>query len=231
MLVLIHGDNQVLSRQRLRDQISSFKSDLDLNQLDGKKLDLETLIEACESPLMFSQPRLVVIESLHSQPSKTKLLTLTQYLSTLTADQIHLILWEGKLLTATQLTPFKKFQVIPFKTSSLTFKFLDALKPGSALSYLPLYKQAVKVDTPEFVFYMLIRHIRLMSQSVSPQSSRLPGWQAAKLKAQLSSFTPAQFTLLHDALYDLDYRQKSGGTLLSLAAELELILSTFSDLR
>lgn len=230
MLVLIHGDNQVLSRERLQSQIATYKSGLDLHQLDGKKISLEDLLSACESPLMFTEPRLIVIESLHAQTSKTKLAQLVNYLASLQTNQVDLILWEGKLLTPSQLAPFKQFQIIPFKTSNLTFKFLDSLKPGETSRYLTLYKQAIQADTPEFVFYMLIRQLRLMSQSASPESSRLPGWQVGKLKSQLSSFTPTQFTQLHDALYDLDFRQKSGGTTFTLAAELELILSTFADL-
>jgi DNA polymerase III delta subunit len=235
MLILLHGENSVLSRNGLSDLVSQAKlrGTKDILHLDGSKLTLNELFEACETTSLFGTDRLVIIESLHSHRSKTTLKELINYLSTvhfilsLPKDRspTSLILWEPKPLSATQLKSLSNFETRLFKSSPLTFKFIDSLSPGKQTVFLPLYEPACLKDTPEFVFFMLARQVRLMLLCNYPES-KLPPWQIAKLKSQFRTFGEKAVLKLHDQLYDLDWRLKTGQTVLNLQSELGFILST-----
>jgi DNA polymerase III delta subunit len=213
MNFVLHGDNTVLSRNELNLLIKN-NSAKELLRLNGKKIDLNQLIEACEAGSLFGQERLVVIEELHSHPSKKTLSDLINYLSALGTEQLALVMWESKPLTPVQLKKLACFTPKLYKATSLTFNFVDSLD-------ISQFKFACEKDTPEFVFYMLARQIRLLLQL---PSLKLPPWQLGKLKSQSARFTPNQLITLHDQLTDLDWRLKSGQTALNLQGETELIL-------
>ena len=227
MLLILHGDNHILSRATLYQEIEIAKTRgvKDIVRLDGRHLSLNPLIEACETGSLFGTDRLVIIDSLHSCLSKKTLSELTSYLSSTIYDLRSIILWESKPLTPTQLKKLANFNARLYKTSKLTFKFLDCLLPGKARQFLLLFSQACQTDTPEFVFFMLARELRLLLQTFDP-NFKLPPWQQGKLQSQARAFGQTALVELHDKLQELDWRLKTGQTVLPLSSELSFLLST-----
>lgn len=225
MQVILHGDNTIHSRQALVHLKQTFKTsqpNVEIIYLNGKKLSLFDLIQATESPSLYGSDRLIILEDLFRCPSKTTLSQALQFLSDL-STQYSLIIWESKLIPVSQLKKLPHFTPQLFKYSSVTFKFLDQVYPRNALQYLPLYRSACLKDSPELVFHMLVRQLRLLI-TVSEPLNPLPPWQIGKIKKQAASFTSTQLIRLHDALTDLDWRNKSGQTVGTFASELETVL-------
>lgn len=185
MLRLIHGDNTVASRAELNRFIDSSKAAglEDFVRLQGKKITLNKLLEACETGSFFGTNRLVIIENLHAQSSKKTLKECTDYLASVNPKGSNaIVIWANKTLTPGQIKSLPNFSTQIFKVSPVVFKLCDnlGLPPQSTL---PLLKQAVQADSAEFVFAMLARQVRLLLQSTDPSFKMAP-WQMGKIKQQ-----------------------------------------------
>src|SRR3990167_5212702 len=110
MITLLHGDNLVLSRNQLKEQISAAKDKgIEIIRLTGQELTSEALIQALESPSLFAGQKTVVVEGLLSlRPSKLK-----DSLVELVASnpEIEIMLWEGKSVTASNIKKLKTAKV------------------------------------------------------------------------------------------------------------------------
>jgi DNA polymerase III delta subunit len=229
MFSLIHGDNTIKSRARLaayRDRAKQTKIK-DLVIKDGSKITPTELIEALETTSLFAGKRLVVLENLFKHSSKSLLKKILEYLKTLPIpDATHLVVWENRLLTATELKKLPAHvKIEAFTTSPAVFAFTQAVVPGGAPKFIPLFYQAVDHDSAEFVFYMLVRQVRQLFEAQS-STSKIASWQKQKLLKQARAFTSSGLVAFHDALTDLDWRQKQGRLVGTFKAELENILLT-----
>ena len=226
MLLLLHGNQTVRSRQVLVDTITKAKTQglTDITRFLGPSLTLNGLTVAAESASMFTSNRLIIIENLFLLKSKTMLASVLKYMVGLNQATSHLIIWESKLLTAAQIKSLPQFTVQLFKASKVTYKALDELKPNHQTLFLPLFEEAYQKDTPEFVFFMLVRHLRLLL-TVSSAKTAIPVWQANKLIAQAKLLGGQNLLTLHVQLTDLDWRLKTGQIVSTLQSELNYILS------
>jgi len=206
-LILIHGDHQVKSRQELQRQLTltSQQGISDIVTLNGKDCSLTDLTQNLESTSLFgNSSRLVIVENLFRRRSKTELKQILDYLSLI--DSGHLILWEDKLLTATQMKPLTSFQKIVFPLPKIIFKLTDAFHPqASPAQILPLLKQTCETDSAELVLIMLARQLRLHIQQ--------------KVRGQV--FPLSQAIQLHHELAEIDYKNKTGQLALNLTSELQ----------
>jgi hypothetical protein len=229
MLSLIHGDNIVKSRDRLHAYRTRAKDKniKDIIDTDGKKLDLNCLMQQVETQSFFSSPKLLIIENLFKHPSKRTQKELFTYLNTNPVPgSTHIVFWEPKTLTASQIKKLPRTTKIEmYTTSAVVFTFLDSLRPGAAKIFFPLFAQSCQKDSAEFVFFMLIRQVRQLFLSAD-STSKLPPWQKSKLIKQFKYFGQEKLILFHDTLTDLDWRQKSGRLVGSFQSELEKILIT-----
>jgi DNA polymerase III, delta subunit. len=66
MIKLLHGDNQLESRNELNRLISGAESK-ELIRLDGEKTSLNEIVQALESSSLFGMEKLVIIENLFSR--------------------------------------------------------------------------------------------------------------------------------------------------------------------
>lgn len=226
MNLILHGDNVVISRQKLTEQIKANQAK-EIIRLDGKKLDQTQLIQALESQSLFGDEKLVVIENLLTrQRSKEK-----DQLIAIIADpsqQTPVILWEPKEATKPNLNKLKNFQATLFKTPASIFKFLDSFRPGSAKLLLNLVHNQLKTETPELIFYMLSRRVSDLIIANDPKSIPLlkgAPWQKTRLISQAKAFTQDQLLALHRQLLKIDESIKTGTNILPLASQLDLMLA------
>lgn len=224
--ILLYGENTVLSRQALLDNISAVTSaDVEVLHLNGKTLEITDLTQAIEASSLFARKRVIVIEDLFLQRKKSQLKSLLAYInvSATDPDLPDFILWEGKKLTATQCRSVSNIPATEFKASSYLFPFLDSIQPNQQLRMINAFNAALANDPPELLFFMLARHIHEM---IMARDGVLPGppWRVGKLKKQAATFKADMLEQLSLKLGDIDWEFKSGKSSVGLQIRLELLL-------
>ncbi|MFC1653454.1 hypothetical protein ACFL1M_01240 [Patescibacteria group bacterium] len=222
-MLIIHGENIVGSRNLLNSKIDEFKAKgiKDITRVNGKKVRVEEIKQSLESQSLFGSDRLTIIEGLIARPKSKQKDEIVKYLSTAKKDEI--LLWESKKLSKTQLKPFKNSTDQEFKTSSVIFKFLDTLGEDKK-RVISFYQECINIDSPESIFFMIARQVRLLLQ-VENSSAKIPPWQKNKLKHQLKKIGQNKVVKIHQNLLEIDEKIKTGKTILGLRGELELLLA------
>lgn len=219
MLTVLHGDNVVESRMAL----SSIKEEYqEIITLAGD-CDLTTIKQALESPSMFSQKRLVIIENLLSTKRRDKKEALS-YINV--SVDFDVILWEKKKIDKNTLSNFQKASTRLFRLKDILFKFLDNIVPGNQ-NIISLFHQLLKKEPVELIFFHIIRRTRLIlalkTKSNIAELTRLSPWQQKILLNQAAKFTEDELLKLYDRLFHIDLKQKTGRSGLSLVAELDIL--------
>ncbi len=227
MIYLLHGENQVLSRQQLVNLINQAKTQgKELVELDGLKIDLNQVLQALESASLFSQEKFIVIENLLSrQPSKEKEKIISYFKKQ--ATDLTIVFWEKKEIsgTTTRWLP-KTWQIKAFKTPAVIFQLLDNLKPQNTTQILSLLHACLEKGSAEIVFYMLSRRIRELIIALSLGKQGLSGapWQLGKLMGQSQKFNLNKLLVLYKKLLAIDTDIKTGRTIMPLNWHLDLFL-------
>lgn len=232
-MLILHGENNIQSRNRLFEYITSAKeSSKHVHHLDARTLDMVTLEQAVGSESLFGEQKLLVIEELHSLPKSKKKDELIEFINQSTSHSdsngIEVILWEKRDLTPTMLKKFTFAKSEQFKLSSALFVWLDNLsgiKDSSQLKkMLDLFHKAWQSDGDFMCFSMLTRQLRLLIQAKEGNFSSLAPFMIGKLKKQSTSFSIEQLLATHHKLLLIDTAQKTSQSKLPLAQELELLL-------
>ncbi len=221
MLLLLHGDNTVASRTELTRLVQSKSNQAEIVTLPGNDLNLTDLIQNLEAASLFNPEKLIIIENLYVHRSKDTLKSIVEYLSKLEpSNHLTVCVWSSKPLTPGQLKNLPNFTHKLFKTSPMVFKFLNSIQPHNHQQMLSLYRQASTIDSPEMIFFLLIKHVRNLFLSQDPNTS-LPPWQKTQLARQSNKLGEKKLIQLHNLLVDLDIKNKTGLLVGSLGANLE----------
>lgn len=223
----IHGDNQVLSRNKLLELIKQANlSKKEIVSLDGLKITLNQLIVALESSSLFDQEKLIIIENLFSRPSSKEKDLIVKYLKKEKIDP-KMIIWEKKEIsgTTTRWLP-KDWHFFLFKTQANIFKFLDSVKINNNKMILFWLHEALKKDEPQMIFYFLCRRVRELIIALDLGSKGLKGapWQIGKLINQAKCFNLDQLKGLYSKLLKIDIDIKTGRSLMSLPCALDFLM-------
>lgn len=221
MLTLFHGDNIVGSRKAFVEAVAQAKAGGLVVHLSAKTLTPASLGDTLGAQDLFCQKKTVAIEGLLSLPRSKARDTMIEL--ALNSNQ-DIILWEGKSATPAQLKKFSKARVMMFRTSPAVFMWIDSLRPGNAFQSVQLFHKAVEQEDAEMCFAMLSRQVRLMMQAKEKMPLKVAPFAIAKLVKQAGLFTQDQLTTLHQKLVELDSNQKTSGSALSLAGQLDLLL-------
>lgn len=138
-VIILHGDNQVASRQALLKA----KEGKSILEFIGSNLLLNQLVNAVETNSLFGQANTVVIESIFSLRVGAAKKALTGYLES--HQDSDIIVWESKDVSS-QIKNFKNVQ--KFDLPKHIFAFLD----NPTLSTLHL---ALSTTEPEVLFASL----------------------------------------------------------------------------
>lgn len=224
-MLILHGENEVASRQQLAEKILTAKlAGSQISRYTASNLSLGTLESALSAQPLFAQDELLIIEELHSLPRSAKKTALLQLLTAYQQDE-RVVLWEKKTLTNAQLKLFSKAQAQVFKTSSAVFAWLDSLGSSNQLArQLELLHKALATDGAELCFLMLARQVRLLIQVKSGTSVSGPPFVQQKLKRQTHQFDMQRLVQTHHQLLSVDLSQKTGSSPFTLEQELDLLL-------
>ena len=195
---------------------------IEIVNLDGTKITLEQIRSATGSSSMFGNDKLIVIENLLSSQKSQRKEKITDYLFHKEFNN-EIILWEGKNVDRRTIPQGLVIEV--FEPDKHLFKFLESLKPNSAVISLSILKQLEKTEAPELIFYMLTRQVRQLILAKENLYKGAP-WQESKLKAQASQFKAGQLELIFKELEKIDYNQKTGNDALDLTSRLDILIAS-----
>lgn len=149
-MLIIHGDNQILSRRQFLDLKSQAeKSGKQIIELSGPVIALSDLVNPLSTSSLFGQSSALFIENLFSRRPGREKDEITQYLLQNTSADITL--WESKDVSA-QLKDFHSNSIRLFPLPKYIFEFLDTLSLSS-------FKKSVSVAPVEQVFASLVTRI------------------------------------------------------------------------
>lgn len=226
MIYLLHGDNLVASREFLKTLTDSAKNrKQSVIRLNGIQTRSEDFIQALDSQYLFGPDNLVIVEQLFSRPRSAEQKQILQFLRKYEGS-VEVVFWEKKEVGKVLQRNLPKRTVIKlFKTPATIFKFLDSLAPVSKKEALGLLIHLNKNETPDLVFYMLARQIRLLLLVSSGGEVKGPPWMIAKLKRQAANFSLNQLLTTYQQLFRIDEQVKRGLTIMPLSWHLEMLLA------
>lgn len=227
-MLIFHGENLVTSRKRLKEEIDNFKLRFkgEVVRFEGDKLNLTQIKQAVESSSLFGKNRLIVIESFFSAPPSAEKQKIIDYLKKTSPK--NLLIWEGKKIDGRILVPFKA-RLAQFDLTPVIFHFLDSLAPDNQKISLFLLHQCLNQDTPEMIFYMLTRQIKLLiiAKDLGKNGlTQMAGWQQDRLIRQAKKFNLPQLIETYRQLLKIDWQQKTGQTPFDLASQLDLFIAS-----
>jgi hypothetical protein len=206
---LIHGDNQVKSRQRLAMITKAFKGEV---VRFNDQVDLTSLKQALESQTFWGGERLVVIEG---WPSKI----VVDYGKNFS----NLVIWVGKKIDGRKLGGVTQSQVELYKISPVIFTFLDTLKAET-------FRQTLRQEAVELVFFLLARRVRYLIMTKDLGGQGLIGvvpFEKNRIVNQARKYTLGQLLDFYDKLLTVEYTIKSGQTSAPLELQLEVLLASW----
>lgn len=227
-MLILHGENLVASRKRLKEEIDNFRLKFkgEVVKFEGSQLDLTQIKQAVEASSLFGLQRLVVIENLFSSLSSAEKQKIVNYLKQDLPK--NLLVWERKKIDNRILTPFRT-RTIQFDLTPIIFRFLDSLAPNDQKLSLSLFHQCLAQDSPEMIFYMLTRQIKLLiiAKDLGKKGlTQMAGWQQDRLIRQAKRFDIAQLIKIYQQLLKIDWQQKTGQAPYNLASQLDLFLAS-----
>jgi len=227
MITIIHGDDIATSRNFL-NEVRQKKPDVTL--LNGEDLTVTDLLQIVEGGGLFITEKTIFIENFYSKKKAVKEFeSLIAILKEKTLEH-EIILWEGKELDKKSLSLFNHATVKTYKLPQTLFLFLDSIKPKQGKNLVQLYQKVIVHVEVEMVFFMLIRHVRMLlalsEKSIEQidEVKRLAPWQHNKLQKQAALFTKKELIVLHKKLYVLDNGLKTGQLATPLSIALDILL-------
>lgn len=213
-MLILHGDNQILSRQffvTLRSD--AVKQGLQLLELPANTLTLSDLSLALETSSLFGPSNFVCLENFFSRRAGHAKTEIVDYLKA--KNPPSLAIWENKDVSL-QLKSFPVSSIRKFDLPKYVFRFLEDWS-------LDNYRFAVSSTPPELIFSLLVRHLRQLIM-VADGITSFPSWQLPKLKAQSHRFSLSRLLSMYHDLLNLDYSQKTSSSPFDLASSLEVWL-------
>jgi len=228
-MTVLHGENTILSRQRLQDEINAFKTKKkgEVLKFEGNNLSLTDLQQALESLSLLEAHRLIIIENLFSGRTNKEKEKIIAHLKKINPE--NLIIWEGKKIDGRVLSSWST-SVLRFDLPVIIFRFLDSLAPGNATQAINLFHQSLEQDPPELIFHLLSRQVRLLILAADLGEkglNQMQDWQKGKLIRQAKKFGLAKLTKIYKELLQIDWQQKTSRTPFTLVSQLDLFLASF----
>lgn len=220
---ILHGENLEKSRKRLGEIIDAARNKkTPVIRFEAKKLNLAALEETLGSDSLFEASKCIVIEELHSLPRSKNKNLLIKTLAAVDSENMEIVLWEKRKLTATMLKIFPAANVEYFRLSKALFSWLESFG-GNPQRSLPLLKEAIHQESAHFAFVMLIRQIRLLLEIKSGGKASGPPFMIQKLQGQARLFSLKKLFDIHRQLLEIDRKQKTSRAVLTLEKELDLL--------
>lgn len=206
MIYIFAGEDQVKSRQAYLKKLSQHK---EVTQLAGEVLDLNTLIQACESQGLWSS-NTVAIERLTQKRKSKERDQIFMYLGRMVKDQdISIYIWEPKSVPKWYTSGLPGAKVDNYQLPKTFFAVLDNFSPATKVKFLNLIDECKKNYETDFIWYMLINHLRKLYYLSLAESAPISSQRyKAKLLNQVNSFSKNQLTDIFNWVTRVDFERK-----------------------
>ncbi len=238
MITILHGDNQVASRQRLTQLKDEAKSQgKEVITLEGKGIDMNAIVQNLESQSLFSIPKLVTIENLISSlrtGSKAKD-EIIEYLLAGKFDS-DVILWEGKSVgkNLLKLRKQKHVSVEDFKMPVVIFKFVESLTPTTVPDALHYFNEVIQTSPVEVIFTMIVRQFRILlalsTNAPIEEITKMSPWVKGNAARQARMFSEETLKKLYKQLLVIDFQTKTGKTPFDLTKNTQAFIMSLSSI-
>lgn len=188
MIYIFHGDNEADSRKDFNSQISQY-TDTDTLKVDNKNIDLDQINNFINGQSFFYTQKTISFSNFFSI-SKPILDKLIKIIST-TQAQNNIIIWQDKLLNATQLKTFPQSVVKSYKTNNIVFSCLNEIRPGNLRNFIPKLHLVYKENMYDLFLYLAKNSIR-------------------KQLTSYSKFKTLSLEKTYKNLIELDFQNKNG---------------------
>ena len=229
MITIIHGDDEITSRNYFVSQ-----KDADSLTFDAETIDAVELEQSLDESDLFGKSSKIFIENLFTRSGTKNLNEISQILNK--NSKADVFIWSNKPVPAKTLSLFQKADVKLFKIPQNIWSFLDGVKPNSNRN-VSLFHNVLSETEPEIIFAMIIRQFRLMlglsKESDLPageagnnidEVKRLAPWQKSKLTRQASLFGVDRLKQIYKKLYKIDKSLKTGKSQLTLIQNIDILL-------
>lgn len=230
MIYLIHGDDVAASRNYF---LSQKQTHTEIVTLNGQTVTLNEITQALLGSGLFGEKPTICIEEFLSKKKSSKETEAIIQVMKKNESETDIYLWESKQVTPAQINKLKKITVKEFKIPKTIFQFLDSIKPHNIQNMIKLFHQTIETEEEQFIFFMFIRHIRILlgvadeaSTNNIDEVKRMAPWQKAKLQKQSALFTPEKLKQLYTRLYQIEKGIKTGTLPLTLAQSIDILLTT-----
>ena len=197
-MIIIHGDNQITSRDHfLSAKQAAIKQGHNIVDLSGDSLQLDQLIQAIKSRSLFGSANSVFIENLFSSRPSGGKKDLIKYVEQNQSEDI--VIWEPKDVSS-QLKTIDSKQTTKFDLPKHIFAFLDS-------PTLTTFHKVLEVAPVEQIFASLCTRLHKV----------LLGQGRFTLK-----FSPDQLKLMNSQLLTIDHKPKTSSSPYDLTTALEL---------
>jgi len=226
-MIILHGENIVLSRQKLKEKSLDFKKKTkgEILFFNGST-ELINIQQAFQSLSLLGEHQLVIIENLFGGKKSKEKEKIIAFIKDLQPK--NLIIWEGKKIDGRLLSSFQG-QVLRFDLTPVLFHFLDSLRPGNIKASIILLHQTLEQLPAEMIFFMLVKHFRLLILATDLGKKGLksmPSWRQGKLISQGHKFGLERLLKIYQRLLRIDCQQKTGKTPFNLSSQLDLLIAS-----
>lgn len=224
MLTIIHGDDIVQSRKYFLEIKKSQKDAVSFSS----DVTLTDLTQSLEGGGLFGEEKIIFIENLLSKRKQSKDLQEILDFIQLKKGERTICLWEEKEILKGKLSHFTNASIKHFPLPQTIFQFLDSIVPGNKKSVLYFHETLKTVDI-EIILFMMIRLVRTLlnlgdvSEEID-EVKRMSPWQRQKLQKQHRFFSQKQLIKLHNDLFEVDFKNKTGALSGDLPTAIDLIL-------
>lgn len=225
MLTIIHGENLKQSRDCFWQLKQKAKSPIYLN---AEETDILYLMQIFKSSGFFEEKKTVFIENLFSfkkGDEKEKILKIILE----NEKENEIILWQNKEIRKADLKKFINCEIKKFDIPQKIFLFLDNLGINKKKS-LELFHEILKTEETEYVFFMIVRHFRIMlslqenKENQIDELKRILPWQRQKYEKQLKFIGFEKAKNFYSNLFKTDLKQKTGQNALSFIQTIDILL-------
>ena len=185
MLTIICGEDSITSRNYYSSLKKNYQ-DKDFQVIEIPSSELENIPSWMgESRSLFKENKVFFTVNVNKRVSRKLNLKINKVVDQIIKDKtIEVVDWEEEISSRSLKFP-KGVTVKEFKPSQNIFKLQDALYPGNLKSFLSILNQLTETVDENFVFIMLIRHLKnLLLVKTGQSNSKLQSWQIAKLRNQ-----------------------------------------------
>lgn len=223
-ILILHGENQVDSRRRLRELIDhSIKKGLNIINIDGPNINKTDFLTIARSPSLLLGTDLLVVEGFFKNKKATEILN--EVADRQNEISTSCLFWEDRTVPVSKIPKKSFIKSEKFDIPKLIFTLVDLVTPQTKKQAIRLFQDRKLRDNCDYFLIMLARQVKYMIWlKEDPDQASLPVWQKKKIQIQANKFTSKSLRKLHTDLLDLDYKSKSSGLTLNLESSLELLI-------